>query len=437
MEFFTPVCPLLSNLFHLKSFLPDLLNNSEFIPDLAMYSSQLWLGAQFKGFPGSPPPGPPSPGRLFKLLKIITKNILRFIFILPFILIFKSIYTCWHFDIWTISYFSQVFISHIPFIGSYLFYLLNEQGSQLSYNLGGVASLPEINQYIGNLIFSGGLGTSFGTALLEFFFDKDKLPIVGNFPDETLINSHGGVPSSRPGLEIKKPPISIMQADNIGEAGILKSSQVTAYSPPSGGVSNKVYSLEPLDKLIAERNKLLSDTRKLIEDNSSSPSKVPAASPSPSAPTNNKNTVETLIHLTQTHIKHNKAMEQFVNTHYSFLSTEFFNKEIKPLVDEVDKLWNELFSDLSKMSSDKPFFCKRRFDLENRTFKKEAGIFLEIEKKLFEEVANQAKQGRLPEGFLADYKKDIQKAWIREREFYSGEERKLKKEVAKSFEKKA
>jgi hypothetical protein len=47
------------------------------------------------------------------------------------------------------------------------------------------------------------------------------------------------------------------------------------------------------------------------------------------------------------------------------------------------------------------------------------------------------KDGRLSEGFFATYREVIKKPWIREREFFMGEQNKIKKELAKLHENKA
>jgi hypothetical protein len=104
----------------------------------------------------------------------LVRNILKYlIFILPFILAFKALYLCWHDDVWTFTYFSQQFISNVPFFGQ----ILSENIWGDNFRL----SLDKIhnNQDITQLIFAGGLGGCLGKTILETWFsDYFKLPAV-------------------------------------------------------------------------------------------------------------------------------------------------------------------------------------------------------------------------------------------------------------------
>lgn len=68
--------------------------------------------------------------------------------------------------------------------------------------------------------------------------------------------------------------------------------------------------------------------------------------------------------------------------------------------------------------------------------KKNAVLALEIEEKTFQQLKNQDKQGSLPKGFYAEYKVSIQKAWIREREAFMGEQKIIRKQVGEMLNKK-
>lgn len=65
---------------------------------------------------------------------------------------------------------------------------------------------------------------------------------------------------------------------------------------------------------------------------------------------------------------------------------------------------------LTKIKSNHPNEGKQLHDLENRTFKLLEKVHLKIEAKLFEEMRNQNRQGRFPEGYFAKYEKEIQKS---------------------------
>ena len=92
--------------------------------------------------------------KLGKLSIRLGFNILKYIiFILPFILIFKALYLCWDNDVWSITYFSQQFISSIPFFGQIL--SDNIWGNNLILSLDNLQN----NQNISQIIFIGGLSS--------------------------------------------------------------------------------------------------------------------------------------------------------------------------------------------------------------------------------------------------------------------------------------
>lgn len=340
---------------------------------------------------------------------------------MPFILVCKSIYCCYHNDIWTFTYFFQQFISYIPFIGSYLLSLLNEQGFLLSDNL------IKGNPFTGCLIFFGGVGSSLGKALYDLFLDKDKAFMVGDLPDKT--------PRRRTLLSEINKLSSLLMQDKSGEGSQNNSSQVA--SP--GGIKSNSYSFDTLDKLIAERTKIISKTKEILQgklDNSHLSDKQPdPKDPQPSSKvpvTDNINIVELVTHLGKIRIKHNEAVGELILCHLVILDNKHLFKEIIALADQVEKINLEFITSLDKIKPKHLNEGKMIFDLENRIYKRQAKINLEIENKLFEEMKKAEKEGRLPNGFIgAEYKKEIKNVWLREREAFMGEERKLKKEAGK------
>ena len=102
----------------------------------------------------------------------LRNNILKYIlFILPCMLVFKALYHCYIYDVWTFVYFIQEFISHVPFFG--------ETFSEYIWGNNSLLSLDCIqnNQKIVELIFVGGLGGSVGKSLMETWFsDYFKIP---------------------------------------------------------------------------------------------------------------------------------------------------------------------------------------------------------------------------------------------------------------------
>jgi len=86
------------------------------------------------------------------------------LFILPCILISKSLFDCFSYDTWSLMYFIQYSLSHIPFIGKFLlefFYLDNGLSIELLKH----------NQELSKYFFIGSIGAFLGKMLSEAFPD--------------------------------------------------------------------------------------------------------------------------------------------------------------------------------------------------------------------------------------------------------------------------
>nr|AYE67612.1 hypothetical protein [Annulohypoxylon stygium]AYE67640.1 hypothetical protein [Annulohypoxylon stygium] len=112
------------------------------------------------------------------------KNFLKYIiFILPFILVFKTLYSCILNGVWDYQFFSQQFISNFPFIGKILYGIFWKESSLLSIDT------IYYNQWIMETTFVGSLGGILGRTIFETYFsDFIKVPLGG----ETLM-SEGNV----------------------------------------------------------------------------------------------------------------------------------------------------------------------------------------------------------------------------------------------------
>ena len=112
------------------------------------------------------------------------KNFFKYIvFILPFILLFKTLYSCTFNGVWDFQFFSQQFISNFPFIGKILYGIIWNEYSLLSIDT------IYYNQWIMDITFVGGLGGILGRTIFETYFsDFIKAPLGG----ETLM-SEGNV----------------------------------------------------------------------------------------------------------------------------------------------------------------------------------------------------------------------------------------------------
>lgn len=132
-------------------------------------------------------------------------NFLKYLFIiLPFIILFKSMYHCWLHDIWIFSFFTQQLVSNFPFIGKFL--MDSFWGDQHLLTLDDL----ENHKYIIETIFIGGLGGCLGRSLVEIFStDLFKQPAgIGNYPFPVY-------PGEVRGDLVKIKGSNILKADNI------------------------------------------------------------------------------------------------------------------------------------------------------------------------------------------------------------------------------
>jgi hypothetical protein len=210
--------------------------------------------------------------------------------------------------------------------------------------------------------------------------------------------------TEKPKKSISSKPINFMQADNTGEKGKQISSEATLHG---GGVSSIGFSLGSLDKLIEERNKLLNDTKKFLQENGNS---AQPAESSPKVPvTHTRAVIDVGTRLTETRFKNYEAIGELIKIHGPILGLEFFNKEISPLTKQIEASRVDFVTKFIEIKPSHPQFGKQLFDLENRVFKIQARIGLKIEEKLFDEVEKLNKDGRLSEGFFATYREVIKK----------------------------
>ncbi|BFS50152.1 hypothetical protein MFIFM68171_m14 (mitochondrion) [Madurella fahalii] len=127
-----------------------------------------------------------------KFSLILAFNLLRYIiFILPFILIFKSLYLCWDNNIWTFDYFSQQFISSIPFFGQ--IFSENIWGNNLILSLDMIRN----NQNISQILFFCGLSTIlaenlFDTYIIDFYSKVKYFSATGGESFVDTLSSEGG-----------------------------------------------------------------------------------------------------------------------------------------------------------------------------------------------------------------------------------------------------
>lgn len=263
-------------------------------------------------------------------------------------------------------------------------HLLSEKGLSID--------LINNNQYIGNLMFSGSFGASIGRSLLELFLDKDKLLMGDLGSNETLKSSLGG---------ISKDKGFFMQASNtesekqLSGEGIESSQKVS-----SSGVSSTYPSFDIFDKLLEQRNKIISDTKKLILGTDNTLSSI--------APQADK--IELAKSLTLMRHKNYEFLNEFIIVHNKILYVSFMETEIKPLVEQIDAISDEFLASMKQIPLDDPNYLKKTVDIENKFVKKQMILGLEIENKLISEVKNMNKLGKYSESFLEDYKENIQKA---------------------------
>ncbi len=117
--------------------------------------------------------------KFVKFSFILGFNLLKYIiFILPFILIFKSLYLCWDNNIWTFNYYNQQFISSIPFFGQ--IFSENIWGNNLILSLDMIRN----NQTISQILFFSGLSSIlaenlFDTYIIDFYSKVKYFSVTG------------------------------------------------------------------------------------------------------------------------------------------------------------------------------------------------------------------------------------------------------------------
>lgn len=116
---------------------------------------------------------------MLKLIKNFVNRIFIYLFIiLPFILLFKTLWLCLQHNDYSYLFFSQQFISNIPILGIKLLKII--------FNNNLILTLDNIisNQDISGLIFAGGIGSCFGWSLFDVFIKEN---INSYFEYETKI----------------------------------------------------------------------------------------------------------------------------------------------------------------------------------------------------------------------------------------------------------
>jgi len=90
-------------------------------------------------------------------------NLFKYTFIiLPFIILFKTSYSCIIHDIWTLSYFSENLFYNIPFSENY-------------FSIKNFSIVTDLHSKIMNYIYVGGVGACIGKTLSEFFLDTNYM----------------------------------------------------------------------------------------------------------------------------------------------------------------------------------------------------------------------------------------------------------------------
>ncbi len=98
-------------------------------------------------------------------LKMLKNKCAKYLFILlPFIVSAKSLFDCYSNSNWSLEYFAQYFMSHLPFVGKWLMETLGN--SQLL-----TVHLVNINQDISKYMFIGALGAFFSNIFYDLFLD--------------------------------------------------------------------------------------------------------------------------------------------------------------------------------------------------------------------------------------------------------------------------
>ena len=277
---------------------------------------------------------------IVKFASVLVKYILKYVlFVLPFVLIFKGLYLCWSHDIMTFEFFSQEFISNIPFLGVKLSKIL--WGENLILTLENIQN----NQKIIQLIFMGGLGSCLGKTLFDVWFsncDYFKLPAVTG---PSNIRS-GKIP------EIKIP--LILQSTQDDSNLNLGSSNVPSVQGPVNDINWTSIWQIPLKTFIEEISPCFEQYTRILQDmNSKSLSytlEVPRDNEDPSI--TEASLIKSLLSVLQTHskmIQGSFAGREGLVSELRHLLSEEDQRRIEELSTRKDKVLDDYLENISSL----------------------------------------------------------------------------------------
>ena len=277
---------------------------------------------------------------IVKFASVLVKYILKYVlFVLPFVLIFKGLYLCWSHDIMTFEFFSQEFISNIPFLGVKLSKIL--WGENLILTLENIQN----NQKIIQLIFMGGLGSCLGKTLFDVWFsncDYFKLPAVTG---PSNIRS-GKIP------EIKIP--LILQSTQDDSNLNLGSSNVPSVQGPVNDINWTSIWQIPLKTFNEEISPCFEQYTRILQDmNSKSLSytlEVPRDNEDPSI--TEASLIKSLLSVLQTHskmIQGSFAGREGLVSELRHLLSEEDQRRIEELSTRKDKVLDDYLENISSL----------------------------------------------------------------------------------------
>lgn len=294
---------------------------------------------------------------IVKFTRVFLKYILKYVlFVLPFILIFKGLYLSWSYDIMTFEFFSQEFISNIPFLGVKFSKII--WGDNLILTLENIQN----NQKIIQLIFMGGLGSCLGKTIFDVWFsncDYFKLPAVAG-----PANIRSG---KTPEIKI---PLILQSTQDDSNLNLGSSNSPSVQGPVNDMNWTSIWKI-PLKTFNEEISPCFEQYTKLLQDmNSKSLSytlEVPKDNEDPSI--TEASLTNSLLSVLQTHSKMLQGSfagrEGLVSELRHFISEED-QRRIEELSTRKDKVLDDYLENITNLQGSKlKGLLKRFFDATN------------------------------------------------------------------------
>lgn len=224
------------------------------------------------------------------------------------------------------------------------------------------------------------------------------------------------------------------------EPNKLKTTNNADITEESSGSSSKIHKdtfdlFSKLDKLLTNRNEILTDIEKKLQEMKNSSSTLSAVEDSNLKKYTKAELNKCIEDLVNMRNAHGEAADLMMKSHEIYFSKNRNDKNV--LLDLINAAINEMNSNLDKYeatkktySSDNPNYLKIVMDLENNIDKKNRNISLKLENKIFGLMKDKFNTDPSLKSIREVYDKEIRIKWINERESFIISQNRLKRELA-------